>query len=172
MADFDYSKTSLDIQSAMLDLATRYPDKNRRPDSIRWGEYEVRTVDLWGVPAKGKITIQFLESNSEARQGIDIKTNGSLILVDGEEISHLRTWHDADLEDTVEYQYNCPDGQLLVWNVFERTWPNGEKMEEKWTGNSGFYIEKLNDCERIYHCSHGLCFPPDFESLVVRVKLT
>jgi hypothetical protein len=38
------------------------------------------------------------------------------------------------------------------------------------TRNAGFWIEIVSPNERIYHSSHGLCDPPDFESLVFRVS--
>jgi len=105
-------------------------------------------------------------------QGFDIEIdNGWLRLMNGEQISHLRTWKDECYEDTVEYPFFSADRRLWVWNVYKMIYPGGQVIEEKWTENAGFWVEELAEFERIYHCSHGMAYPPDFESLVFKIAI-
>ncbi|MGV3485054.1 MAG: hypothetical protein ACO1RT_11615 [Planctomycetaceae bacterium] len=171
MTTKDYKSTGYDIQAAMVDLATRYPDKARRPRFIQWGEHQVMTIYEWQVPITGKVSIEFVDASTGVRQGFDVKTNNGSILVDGKYVDHLRTWYDPSLDNSVSYAYECSDGLLKFWNVYERTWPDGTTTEEKWTGNSGFYVEEISETERIFHCSHGAVTEPTFDCLVVRVRI-
>jgi hypothetical protein len=50
-------------------------------------------------------------------------------------------------------------------------YPGGQVVEEKWTENAGMWVEQVTPYERVYHCSHGMANPPDFESLVFRVSI-
>ncbi len=136
------------------------------------GPYQVKTVDSFRVTKIGTVAIQFLKSKLGVRQGFDIKTIGSIFLKKGEAVSHLRTWNDPELEDEVHYYYESRNEVLQFWNVYERLWPLGETTEEMWTGNAGFYVEYVNAKTRVYHCSHGLCDCPDFESLMVQVIIS
>lgn len=167
----NYESTGLDIQAAMVDLATKHPDKSTRPRFIQWGEHQVTTVYDWHVPNSGTISIEFTKVSSDVRQGFDVKVDNGGILVGEKPVGHLRTWHDANLPDEVSYEYETSDGVLKFWNVYERSWPDGQTTEEKWTGNSGFYVEETNQSERVFHCSQGAVAKPNFDSLVVRVRI-
>jgi len=168
----DYKPTGFDIQSAMVDLATRCPDKTKRPRSIKWGEHSVMTIYEWHVSNSGTISIQFVDSGGDVRQGFDVKANDGSIFVDGESVDHLRTWKDSDLDDAVSYTYESSNGLLKFWNVYERKWPDGTTTQEKWTGNSGFYVEEVSEYEKIFHCSHGAAEDPKFDCLIVRVRIS
>src|SRR5581483_7174074 len=96
---------------------------------------------------------------------------GWIELAGGEHVPLLRTWKDERLPDIVEYPFHSRDGLLWVWNVYEMTYPSGEKVDEKWTENAGFWFEVVSESERIYHCSHGMATPPNFESLVFKVTI-
>ena len=105
-------------------------------------------------------------------QGYDLKLDdGWLRLVNGEEVRLLRTWRDRRFEDTVKYSFFSRDNTLWFWNVYKRQWPKGSITEEKWTGNAGFWIEEAVGGKRIYHCSHGMSPTPNFESLVVEIRI-
>ena len=100
-----------------------------------------------------------------------MEVSGWLQLEKGEQVSLLRTWRDDRYEDAVEYPFFTRDGQLWVWNVYKMRYPGGKVVEGKWTENAGFWVESVSDFERIYHCSHGMTTPPDFESLVFSVTI-
>ena len=55
--------------------------------------------------------------------------------------------------------------------LIEMIHPGGQKVEEKWTENAGFWVEATGENERVYHCSHGMASPPDFDSLVYKVSI-
>jgi hypothetical protein len=169
----DYATTGLTIQDAMLDVHARYPDKTTRPKHILWNGLSVTTADCFSVPVRGNVKLEILSKNSNVAQGIDIKIdNGALYLIDGQEVPLLRTWADDRYEDTVEYPYYSASGRLCVWNMYKVRFPNGETIDEKWTENAGFWIEKIDNYERVYHCSNGCDNPPNFDSLVFKLTVT
>ena len=100
-----------------------------------------------------------------------MKLDGWFKLAEGEQVSLLRTWKEDRFEDWVEYPFFSRDGLLSLWNVYEMSYPSGEKVVEKWTENAGFWFEACSESERVYHCSHGMANPPDFDSLVFKVSV-
>jgi hypothetical protein len=170
--EVDYATTGLTIGDAMLDRATRYPDKSARPTHVLWNGLSVRTADCFSVPISGRVKVEILSKNSNVTQGIDLKIEeGALRLRGGEEVPLLRTWADDRYEDTVEYPYHSASGRLCVWNVYKVHLPNVRIRDEKWTGNAGFWIESTDNYQRIYHCSNGCDDPPNFDSLVFRLTI-
>lgn len=167
----DYLDSGLTIQDAMLDHFKRFPDKRQRPGHILWGELEVRTSDCLTVPAHGVVQGEILSSKGDVRQGFDLKIDGWLWLANRDKVSLLRTWDDPQYDPVVEYPYHSKDGKLWIWNVFIRSLPNGQQVEEKWTENAGMWVDEVSKNKRIYHCSHGLLYPPDFESLVFKIEI-
>jgi hypothetical protein len=112
--------------------------------------------------------LEFITSPQAIRQGVDLKVDGWIRLAGGEHTQLLRTWQDERFEDVVEYPFCAKHGLLWTWNVYDMTYPGGQKLEEKWTENAGFWVEATGETERVYHCSHGLASPPDFDSFVYR----
>jgi hypothetical protein len=169
--EFDYSSSGLTLQQAMVAHAKRHPDTKNRPETILWGQHRVRTSDLIHVPSKGVVRLEFLTSSPSIRQGVDLKVNGWIALPGGEHVSLLRTWQNELLEDVVEYAFFSKDGILRTWNVYEMTYAGGQKVEEKWTENAGFWVEANGENERTYHCSHGMATQPDFNSFVYKLAI-
>lgn len=168
----DYAETGLTIREAMIDHAKRYPNKTERPDHIHWAGLRVKTSDVFHVPQNGVVRAEFLSAKDDVEQGFDIQfDDGWVELEKGEHISHLRTWKDTKFDDVVEYPFFCRDGRLWVWNVYKMKYRGGQIVEEKWTENAGFWVEQISENERIYHCSHGMATPPDFDSLVFKVLI-
>jgi hypothetical protein len=58
-----------------------------------------------------------------------------------------------------------------VWNIYKTIYKNGNYSEERWTGNSGFWIENIDANTKIYHCSSGNVIEPDFENLVFSLSI-
>jgi len=168
----DYADSGLTIQYAMNDHATRFPDKRTRPRFILWNGLRVWTSDVWTVPEKGTVRAEFLSAKGDIEQGFDIKVDGWLELAEGEHVPVLRTWKDERYLDVVEYPFLSRDGRLWVWNVYKMKYPGGQIVQEKWTENAGFWIDQVSESERIYHCSHGMATPPDFDSLVFSVRVS
>jgi hypothetical protein len=173
MADLekDYAQSGLTIQYAVLDYFKQFPDKEQRFPSILWSGLRVMTADVFVVPESGTLLGEVLSSKGDVEQGFDIKVNGWLQLEAGEKVSLLRTWNDPRYEPKVQYRYHSNDGLLQIWNLYKRKYGTGQVVEEKWTGNAGFWVETRSDKERVYHCSHGMADPPDFESLVFKITI-
>ncbi|MGC1273496.1 MAG: hypothetical protein WBC44_07280 [Planctomycetaceae bacterium] len=169
---YDYAKSGLTIQQAMVDHVRRFPDKTERPYYILWNDYFVQTSDELEVPNSGIVRAEFVSSSLSFQQGFDMKLHGHFLLSDGQKVATLRTWKDDDYEDAVEYHFDSLDNVMYVWNVCRITYPEGRILEEKWIDNAGFWVERLAPLDRVYHCSHSIAAPPDFESLVFRLKVT
>lgn len=167
----DYSISGMKIQQAMVDHVKKQPEKDKRTDYILWDGIQVKTSDSFKVDKNGTVYVEILSKKVGVEQGVDLKVNGSFELKHGKKVQVLRTWKDDLYEDKVEYPFVCLDGALWVWNVYKMEYPGGEIVEEKWTGNAGFWVEKLTENERIYHCSHGMADVPDFDSFVFMVKI-
>ena len=167
----DYSKSGLTIQYAILDQMKRFPNKENRPKSIVWDGFKIMTGDKIAVPQKGIIRGEFINVIGDIEQGFDLKVNGWFELRGGEKVESLRTWYDAQYEPVVQYPFFSKDGVIWGWNVYKMKYPGGQIVEERWTGNAGFWVEIKND-QRIYHCSHGMAYPPNFESLVFKISIT
>ncbi len=167
----DYAISGLTIREAMVAHAKRNPDKKSRPDTIRWGHHFVKKFDWIPVPSQGIVRLEFLSASIDVRQGVDLRIDGWIELAGGEHIPHLRTWLDQRFEDVVEYPFFTKDGYLRTWNVYEMTYPGGQKIEEKWTENAGFWVEATGENERVYHCSHGMASPADFNALVYKLTM-
>jgi len=168
----DYASRGMSIQAALLDQYRRFPDKQTRPRFILWNGLQVRTGDAIEVPRDGIVQAEFLHVKTDIEQGFDLKVDGWLRLEQGEQIDHLRTWYDPRYADTVAYPFHSRDGRLRVWNVFREHLPNGQVRESYWLGNAGFWVEEVSPTERIYHCSPGPLPEPDFEALVLRVRIS
>ena len=167
----DYAGSGMTIQQAMLDQIKRFPDKSARPNYVLWGGLQIKTGDTFAVPAEGGVRTEFLSSKGDVEQGFDLKLDGWIRLAKGEKVSLLRTWDDPRYEPMVEYPFHSNDGLLSVWNVYKVHYPAGRVAEEKWTDNAGMWVEEVSTAVRIYHCSHGLTRPPDFEALVFRLSI-
>jgi hypothetical protein len=167
----DYGASGLTIREAMLRHAVEFPDTKTRPDLILWNGHQVKTADIFSVPRNGMVWAEFLTSKEGVEQGFDLKVDGWFQLAGGERVPFLRTWNDPRFEAAVEYPYCSEDQRMIVWNVYRMIYPGGQVVEEKWTENAGMWIEQATPHERIYHCSHGMADPPDFESLVFRVSV-
>ena len=167
----DYAGSGLTIQYAMNDHAERFPDPKTRPRFLLWNGARVWTSDSIPIPPDGVVRAEFLSGNHRVRQGFDLKLHDGWFELDGERVSVLRTWKNEQYEDVVEYPFHSRDGMLWVWNVYEMTYPNEQRVEEKWTENAALWVETVSDSVRIYHCSQGMANPPDFNSLVFKVSI-
>src|SRR5262245_10171317 len=165
----NYEESGLDIQHAMLDQAKH---SKVIPPTIMWGDKLVKTADVLIVPPTGIVRGEFIRSDDKIEQGFDLRIDGYFLLPNAERVPLLRTWYDPQLHCVVEYPYESRDGRIHVWNIYKMTYPGGQVVEEKWTGNAGCWVEEQGPREKIYHCSHGSANPPDFESFVFKISVT
>jgi hypothetical protein len=166
----DYAGSGLTIREAFLDHVERFPDKAHRPDYILWNGLRVKTAEAMAVPSRGTVRGEFLSQRGDVEQGFDLKVDGWIELSGGERVHTLRTWNDPAYETTVEYAFQSKDRRLWMWNVY-KVQRGDEVIDEKWTENAGMWVEEVSSTERIYHCSHGMAHPPNFESLVFKITV-
>lgn len=171
MSKEDYADSGMTIRSAMVADAKKFPRQSPSENFIYWGAREVRTSILirptW---EEGFIKLTFLERRGTTKQGADIKIeDGLLHSLEGLSFKTLRTWADDTYVDDVEYRYASKSRSIFVWNVYVVDYGQGRLVEEKWTENSGFWVEHLEPNSYVLHCSSGDVPSPDFESLVIRI---
>lgn len=167
----DYANEGLEIRAAMLDHAKRYPDARTRPDYILWDGAEVRTMASLNTPKSGVLQLSFRSAPTRPLSGVDLKMDtGHIILEAGERVSTLRTWNDERYKSQLQYRFENPDSTLKVWNVYERVWDSGSTTAEKWTGNAGMIVEKLDSYRYRFSCSSGPPPIPDFNELVFELS--
>lgn len=155
----------------MVDLVRKFPDKKSRPRFLQWNGLHIQTSDHISLPREGWLAAKFVDCDEEFQQGFDLKlSKGWLRLANGQHVQHLRTWFDSRLARQVQYEFETTDGILQFWNVYKRKWPDGGVTEERMTGNAGFWVEEVAETRRIYHCSSGECYPPNFEAMVIELS--
>jgi len=167
----DYADSGLKINCAVQHQMLRFPDKSLRPDHILWNGRAVKIYDWVDVPRTGIVRFEFISAKEGIAQGFDAKLDGWFELEKMERVPLLRTWKDDRYEDAVEYPFVSRDGKMGIWNIYKETLPNGEVIEDKLGGNSGFWVELISKYERIYHCSPAMLDPPDFEALVFKLSI-
>jgi hypothetical protein len=167
----DYANSGLKIQYAMMDHFARFPNIRTRPQCILWAGRAINTASKLNVPKDGVVRGEFVRACDDVAQGFDVSAKGWIEMSDGMRTRRLRTWHHPLLPMVVEHRYHASDAVLWIWNIYKVTYARRQVVEEKWTGNAGFWVEEVSPLERIYHCSHGGANPPDFESLVFRITV-
>lgn len=118
------------------------------------------------------IDIEFVKFNKSVKQGIEMSMDRSkgylqVIDVDNEKIKHPIFWTDtAPSSFRVKCLPRKKEGTLLIWNIW--IYPEEERIDA-WIGNSGLYIEKVEDNVSMIHCSNGIG-RVNFDDLVFKVK--
>jgi hypothetical protein len=115
-------------------------------------------IQMDRVPIRAaNVRIQFLKRTGKVPNGITIKSQkGHILLSDGEKVKGVNIWDQKDLPREVEHAVLCPDGQLLVWNIYHAIANEPLTRGEAWTGNAGMIIEKVSANKRRYRCSDGI----------------
>lgn len=114
-------------------------------------------IQLDTIPIhKGIVSIRFI-SILNGEFGVVLKSkNGYIVLSEGRHTKCLFTWNEPKLPRIINYEVNCTDGKLRVWNVYKVHHHTGEVTEDAWTGNAGMIVENRNRYARLYKCSSGL----------------
>ena len=110
----------------------------------------------------GMVTISLL-SPPNSDEGICIKApNGAIELSDGTASETVYVWHEPNLPTRLSHHVNCPNGELLIWNIYRVHHPNGEVTVDFWTGNAGMTLLTDAPNRRRYACSdwRGSFDPP------------
>ncbi|WP_139225146.1 hypothetical protein [Dokdonella immobilis] len=165
----NYERENVTIQQAMMAECKRL-GKPLREISIRWQDHEVKTFDWISVSKKGKLTVRLLHYGIEVRQAVDIRAKeGGIFISDSDRVEVLRTWADPDYEDVMIYPFEC-SGELCISTACETLLPNGKIEIERFTGNSGFWVEEQGKI-RTYHASPANVARPNFESFVFSIEI-
>ncbi len=119
---------------------------------IKIGQREV--VQLSRIPiSNGVIRLKIL-SPPDVTQGVTMKAkNGTLELSDGSFAESVSVWHKPGLPSVVTHRVNCPDKELLIWNMYQVQHPTGEITEDYWTGNAGMTLLDSAPKRLRYGCS-------------------
>jgi hypothetical protein len=107
--------------------------------------------------SKGEVlTIEFINSETNYRQGIEISVDNRKGQVDinGEQLTAPVLWVDsAPKTVAIKCLPKKATGQINIWNVWNYT---GQDRIDAWIGNAGMYVEQVNEQICILHCSNGI----------------
>ena len=67
-----------------------------------------------------------------------------------------RLWNEEGLADRVEYEVECMNGELKIWNTYRICHINGSITEDSWTNNACMCIKEISSTKRKYYCSDGV----------------
>jgi hypothetical protein len=122
-------------------------------------------VDRVLTDNKQRIKVEFVETNSEWKQGIILETKGDFMLENGEVVPYRSVFWEDTAPKKFEVQIKSKNKELLVYNVWDvgngtmHYWHNGAAMEVKVEGNI-----------RTYYCNDG--YPDtDFNDLIFKLEL-
>jgi hypothetical protein len=113
--------------------------------------------------ARGAVIVRFLHRSGAHLQGVALKSaKGYVRLSDGSEEKRVNIWDEPGLPRTIKHEVFCPNGELLLWNIYKATNIEERTQSDYWTNNAGMIIETVTDHCRRYRCSDGIgSFMPD-----------
>ncbi|MCC6699388.1 MAG: hypothetical protein IT365_27430 [Candidatus Hydrogenedentes bacterium] len=131
-------------------LQYRFLESHGNPLQI--GNMKVIQCDRLAI-SKGIVKLRFL-SEATGKQGVALKAKkGGIRMSDGKRVQRLNIWHETNLPPNVEYEVECPTGELTLWNIYRMQHPDGSMTEDEWTGNAGMIIVEQKNGYRRYGCS-------------------
>ena len=102
---------------------------------------------------RGLVRIRF-NSTPDGTQGICVRAKGGWVeLSDGSRSERLMIWNEPGLPNSITHRVNCPEDELLIWNVYRVHHPTGEVTEDSWTGNAGMVLVYGSSGYRRFECS-------------------
>ena len=118
-----------------------------------------------------EVEIEFMEYDKNYHQGIEVSIDQRKGEVDinGQKLVSPVFWtHTAPKIFSFVCNTKKEQGTINLWNV----WQNIEHEEgiDAWIGNSGLYIERLENDTLIFYCSNGIN-GVNFSDLVFKIKL-
>lgn len=134
-----------------------------KESSIVYKGKNIYRIDRLPVKPKDKIKIVWESTNSEWKQGIRINIDIEMV-VNGVKAKKFILWEDSSPREVIVECTKTKDCEIRIYNA----WDSGKGSTDAWIGNSGFFIEELQNGRR-YRCNDG--FPDDdFDDLVFRVE--
>lgn len=138
-----------------IDLDKVFREAKGKPIHIN-GKSLVR-LDRFSLPHKKmSLNFNFIETNSEWKQGFILKTKG-FFKIDGLDTvkETIVFWEDTAPKDFI-VNVNSKDGNLLVYNV----WDFGNGVTQAWRNGAAIEIKETCKNKRVYFCNDG---HPDFD---------
>lgn len=130
--------------------------------------YEGKTlvlIDRIGIASTQKVKINFLETNSNWKQGLILETNGKFILDDGSVITKYPVFWEDTAPKEIELTIKSKNKELIVYNV----WDSGNGTISRWHNGAAMEINQISEKKRIYYCNDG--YPDlDFNDIVFSIE--
>ena len=145
----DILEIIITMEDKELDLDELFRKAEGKPIEVN-GKSLVR-IDRFTLPRK-KISLKFnfLEINSEWKQGFILKTRGSFKVNQNSIIKNaIVLWEDTAPNEFV-LNVDSKDGVLLVYNV----WDFGDGVTQAWHNGAAINIER-SFSKKVYHCNDG-----------------
>ncbi len=125
---------------------------------------ELTLIDRISVAKTQHIKVEFIETNSDWKQGIVLKTKGDFKLDNGAVVPFRCVFWEDTAPKQLDVQVRSKNGELIVYNV----WDVGNGTMQFGHNGSAMEVEIDGD-ERTYHCNDG--FPDtDFNDLIFKIN--
>jgi hypothetical protein len=117
---------------------------------------KVVTLDRVKI-SRGHVVVTFTGTPGKIPNGIIIKSaKGHVLLSDKKKAKSVYIWDDIRLPRRVEHEVYCPNGELLIWNIYRVNPKDDITRADYWTNNAGMFVEQVAKTKRRYHCSDGI----------------
>jgi len=147
----------------MKTLAEQFQDSMGQPVEVNGKS--VSPIFLESVSKEVLVNLRWIGTQSEVKQGVQIKLDKGIIEVNGQETSNIVLWEDTCPS---EISLRCTpkkSAKLKIWNVWEV-----EGIVQAWVGNSGI-ITLIDNGKMRMNCSDGVG-EIDFNNMVLEVRLS
>ena len=140
-----------------------------RGEPVRQGEYTVKQLDSIKIESGTyEITVSFLDGKNND-VGIHLEApDGWIELSDNTQTHKLAIWRGIGLPDVIKHQVYCPNGEIVMWNIYRIRHSENFVTEDKWTGNAGLIIIDEGKQKKQYGCSSG---PGEFNPFELIVEI-
>ena len=171
----DYASTGISISNATQDYVHRMKGLGipvEMPPTITWGALRVSTGDLWrGLAGDLTIAVEVESMRAGAPLGISISSSQAILSTDddADPRSEVIVWP-TEADRRFEVRVAAPGADIRVTTVYEVSGKNWSRID-RWTEESGFWVEPVSPARRIYHTNHYATSPPAFDDLVFAVQV-
>jgi hypothetical protein len=136
---------------------------NSKGKPIKYKDMELISIDRIPVNKKFSGYLRVVSTNSEWRQGVEIKVNGKM-KINGVEGKSFIIWEE-NAKENVAFEGTAKEGALKVWNA----WDIGNGTINAWLNGSAMILEVDGNVRR-YKCNDA---HPDenFDDIVFEVTI-
>ena len=141
---------------------------NAKGNPVKYQNFELIRLDRIPVKKVFSASLQVISTNSEWKQGIRLRINGTITFGSCKGKDFI-LWANDMKDDAVHFEGVSKDNQLIVYNAWERPMWDGNMVTESWLNGAAMVVE-IDGNTRIYRCNDG--HPDDnFNDIIFKVSI-